>query len=1056
MESPNINERLIQPKTQASPFEDLRKRAIDVSKQFHDKWKTKTAHPACSLFSRKNAISIPSKPTPRAPFVLADESKLVGMDGPRDELINHLVGGEENSPAQPQIKVASIVGMAGMGKSTLARLVYEAIADKFEARAFVSVNPGGDMKEVLASILQQLGAVLPSRTSTEKHLINTISKFLKEKRYMVIIDDIWHGGEWETIRRSLPRNNMGSRIVTTTRIDALSEKWRDDFDTLIYKMDIGWLDYYKRMIYRIGDKDVAAGMVDKLDMVEEGFDCDHPLLYMCGGMPLALHCMFSALAKEREHQEQRGLYLKTSDIQDMIETKVKRNGIQNTPGFEPLVESLQLDYINLPHHMLKTCFLYCCIYPEYRKIKKDRLVQSWIAERFVYKEETAEGYFDELVNRRLILWLPEWKAYEVGAEYKIHPMMQYFLRWKLREDDFITCSSDIPASYACRIRSLYIDDGPAEREDFMSDVYDGSVEREDPLSEINDFLVEREADPLSEINWSHIRSLVIFRGANRVRSGQLERLRVLVVLLDVQSDEDLSSENNDEGLSSENNNEGSFPEKNNDVDPQNALLKAMCGLSRVRHLLGFRGKEISEIPPEIGGLQHLETLEVVQTSIRKLPCEIGNLLNLKNLDLKLNKDLNQVPTEMGDLQHLENLCLSGTKIIELPGEIIRRLRQLKSLDVSGNYRITELPSEVWNLQHLRTLNLRGTKITELPREVGNLQELETLDLACTGIRRLPRDIGKLQLLEVLHLWDLMVKIPREIEGLQKLKTLVTNGMNALPWEACQLPKLTGLPECVREVWKKSDVVSSLAGEILSLHKAVDGDDEGLSVGAKHMHIPRWIKDHFNDLAFLDIRICKLEEEDLKILREMPCLKHLYLKFEVVPRNPVAISGEGFAKLYKLGIDSRVPRVTFQEGAMPRLIWLMFTFQFYAGPPNKGAVGINNLGSLYEVSISCNELWYRGDNKCISATIDVLRKEAREHPNIVFFTVQNNKEFFPKNKSGDALEESNHASSSGTGEIEEEGRSRTAEIEEESSNWTGEIEEEISSGAGEMDEGSSQA
>lgn len=80
------------------------------------------------------------------------------------------------------IKMASIVGTAGMGKTTLARLVYEAIENKFEARAFVSVNPGGDMKEVLKSILQQVGAVLPSGATGEKRLINTISKFLKEKR----------------------------------------------------------------------------------------------------------------------------------------------------------------------------------------------------------------------------------------------------------------------------------------------------------------------------------------------------------------------------------------------------------------------------------------------------------------------------------------------------------------------------------------------------------------------------------------------------------------------------------------------------------------------------------------------------------------------------------------------------------------------------------------------------------------------------------------------------------------------------------------------------------
>jgi thymidylate kinase len=87
-----------------------------------------------------------------------------------------------------QLKMASIVGMAGMGKTTLARLVYEAIGNKFQVRAFVSVNPGGSMKEVLASILEQVGAdstapFAGSQAATEvDHLIQIISNRLKDQR----------------------------------------------------------------------------------------------------------------------------------------------------------------------------------------------------------------------------------------------------------------------------------------------------------------------------------------------------------------------------------------------------------------------------------------------------------------------------------------------------------------------------------------------------------------------------------------------------------------------------------------------------------------------------------------------------------------------------------------------------------------------------------------------------------------------------------------------------------------------------------------------------------
>lgn len=159
---------------------------------------------------------------------------------------------------------------------------------------------------------------------------------------------------------------------------------------------------------------------------------------------------------------------------------------------------------------------------------------------------------------------------------------------------------------------------------------------------------------------------------------------------------------------------------------------------------------------------------------------------------------------------------------------------------------------------------------------------------------------------------------------------------ALPLEVCGVVEI---PKCIHQALNKKGLVSELAGEMLSLRKG------GLFIGAKQMHIPPWIKEHFNDLQILDIRICKLEEGGLKILREMPQLRYLTLSFQVVPREPVVINSDGFTTLNSLTVDSRVPRVTFQEGAMPMLRFLVFKFQFYAGPPNRDPVGVNHLRRL---------------------------------------------------------------------------------------------------------------
>uniref|UniRef100_A0A8R7QUC3 Disease resistance protein RPM1 n=1 Tax=Triticum urartu TaxID=4572 RepID=A0A8R7QUC3_TRIUA len=849
--------------------------------------------------------------------------------------------------------MASIVGMAGVGKTTLAHLVYEdeEIKSKFQSRAFVSVTPSPNMKEVLTSILQQVGAepLAGTQARTQEDLIHTISNFLENKRYLVIIDDIWHCEEWDIISKSFPQNDLGNRIVITTCIASLPG---DDLDNskLYIRMNPIWFSVKERWLYGPLVKDFTARM--KPGMVGEGFDQHHPIVRMCGGVPLALICLFSAMAMIQEQQEQLGVHVKACDVQDMIEKQLKQSGIQNTPGFEPLVESLQLCYTDLPHHMLKTCLLYCSIYPENYYFQKKDLVMRWVAEGFTYKVDVAKDYLEELGNRGLMLRGGD-------GDYQMNPMMRNFLRWKSREDNFITCSSDITLPYACRIHRVCIDD-------YLVD--DGAVEV---------------VDTLLELDWSQIRSLVVFQGAKRyVPFEKLDRVRVLDLQYHHHYFEFVQS-----------------PWMSLDFEALgNQHVKDICGLLSVRHLFGLEGTGISEIPTEIARLQHLETLQVRFTSITELPSEIRDLQQLKTLVVSQNQKLAELPREIGDLQQLETLDLSWTKL-------------------------TELSREIGNLQNLENLILHHTELKELPPEIGKLQHLKTLDLSCNGLTQLPREMWKLQNLKRLLLNATGgAKIPREIGELKKLEILELDyTISALPWEASQLSKLEGVPECVRHAWKKSDLVSELAGEILFVQLVNRATDSGsLIVGRKHMGIPRWIKDHFHDLDSLDIRICKLEEKDLLILREMPDLYDLKLRLEVVPREPMAISGEGFPRLGELVVDCRVPRVvTFQEGAMPMLGYLYLEFQFYGGPPpaaNKGEpqLGIKHLRRLLWVEFKCNLEWYGGaaeSSPCISAMIDVVRKEAQEHPREICFRVSGRKdEDFPANK------ESAQSSSSGTSEI----------------------------------------
>jgi hypothetical protein len=141
---------------------------------------------------------------------------------------------------------------------------------------------------------------------------------------------------------------------------------------------------------------------------------------------------------------------------------------------------------------------------------------------------------------------------------------------------------------------------------------------------------------------------------------------------------------------------------------------------------------------------------------------------------------------------------------------------------------------------------------------------------------------------------------------------------------------------------------------------------------------------------------------------LPYLKSLDLRFEGVPRKPIVISNGGFAKLQRLAVHSRLPRITFQEGAMPSLVILQFEFQFY-------------LVRLHHVSFR-RSAWYRGGiSPCINATINVVIKEAWEHPNRISVGVSVRGQetvVFQTPEIAESSEDSNEASSSGAIEIEE--------------------------------------
>jgi internalin A len=222
--------------------------------------------------------------------------------------------------------------------------------------------------------------------------------------------------------------------------------------------------------------------------------------------------------------------------------------------------------------------------------------------------------------------------------------------------------------------------------------------------------------------------------------------------------------------------------------------------------LDLRYNQLSSLPPEIGKLQSLRSLTLFNNPLSSLPPDIGQLTTLQSLDLRYNP-LNSLPPDIGQLSSLQSLNLFNNQLSSLPPEI-GQLSSLQSLNLFNNP-LSSLPAEIGQLTNLQSLDLRGNQLSSLPAEIGQLTALQSLDLRGNQLSSLPAEIGQLTALQSLDLrGNQLSSLPAEIGQLTALQSLDLRGnqLSSLPAEIGQLTALQSLD-------LRGNQLSSLPAEI---------------------------------------------------------------------------------------------------------------------------------------------------------------------------------------------------------------------------------------------------
>ncbi|CAL5003762.1 unnamed protein product [Urochloa decumbens] len=348
-----------------------------------------------------------------------DRDELVGIDDPMKHIIEWLTMENKASSAEP--KVLSIVGCGGLGKTTLANQVFKNVKSQFSCAAFVSVSRNPDIKKVLRDIAEEIGITDNILYHDEKKLVDKLRELLQDKRYLIVIDDIWDLKPWETIKLALANKSCESRVITTTRSTAVASCFTSQGGNVYQLKSLSFEDSKRLLLKR------AFG--------SENLSCTHlgivpdEILRKCDGLPLAIITISSMLADKHAKCE-------WDRVLNDIGTALAKN-----PGAAKMIAILSMSYFDIPHH-LRTCLLYLSVFPEDYVIEKQCLINRWTAEGFIQEEEgrtkyeIGDDYFNDLINRSMIQ--PVDVKFGQAKACRVHDIILDYIKCKAAEENFVT------------------------------------------------------------------------------------------------------------------------------------------------------------------------------------------------------------------------------------------------------------------------------------------------------------------------------------------------------------------------------------------------------------------------------------------------------------------------------------------------------------------------------------------------------------------------------------------------------------------------------------------
>ncbi|KAF3441337.1 hypothetical protein FNV43_RR15251 [Rhamnella rubrinervis] len=620
--------------------------------------------------------------------ILAKESDVYGRDAEKKIIIKFL-----KSDGGHKISVMPIVGMGGLGKTTLAQLVYRDVIDgkvvmekPFVIKAWITVADESkcDVFTLTKGIYEAFNGPLDNTIRETFQVQLKMKDAMEGKKFLLVLDDVWNVDyqTWNDLQTPFESAANGSKIIVTTRLPKVAQELGTAGSEVLDLQLLSQADCWK-LFSKHAFNNVEPRLYPNLEVI------GRKIVEKCKGNPLAIKSLGCFLHSQLNPKEWE--YVLGNDMWKLDQ------------GEGGILPALWVSYYYLPRH-LKRCFAYCSIFPKDLSFQKEQLILLWMAQGLLQPEnnrmleEVGEKYFEDLTSRAFFL------VYGGGIRFTMHDLVNDLAKFVsgescLRLDD--NCSGNLTR------RTRHISDHRTI--DISKKLKDFSKN-----TVLRTFLGVEERyhiNPEELRSMQYLRVLSVRQNPSTLEGrtkllksiGSLKLLRYL----------DLSY---NMGIKE-------IPDAIRKLYNLETLLLSLCG-------------NLTTLPYSIGKLKQLRYLDLSWSRIEKIPETICNLHELRTLLLMDCTNLTQLPANITVLTNLRNLQTVGTRIEEMPPKIsnLKNLQDLSDFIVGKSNNIEEL-GQLPNLRGV--ICIRGLENVEEVEDVSkanlkNKNNIRMLVLRWTG------------------------------------------------------------------------------------------------------------------------------------------------------------------------------------------------------------------------------------------------------------------------------------------------------------------------------------